>query len=74
MTEKMNTRLGDLKARQQKGEHMHCPRCGADYKETRRILMGHLTGFAAFKSAADMEAHKERQAQRRRERREEAQG
>ena len=47
---------------------------GADYKETRRILMGHLTGFAAFKSAADMEAHKERQAQRRRERREEAQG
>ena len=30
MTEKMNTRLGDLKARQQKGEHMNCPRCGAD--------------------------------------------
>lgn len=27
---------------------------GADYKETRRILMGHLTGFAAFKSTADM--------------------
>lgn len=46
---------------------------GADYKETRRILMGHLTGFAAFKSTADMEAHKERQAQRRRERREGAQ-
>ena len=46
---------------------------GANYKETRRILMGHLTGFAAFKSAADMEAHKERQAQRRRERREEGQ-
>lgn len=44
---------------------------GAEYKETRRILMGHLTGFAAFKSAADMEAHKERQAQRRREHREE---
>lgn len=46
---------------------------GADYKETRRVLMGHLTGFAAFKSAADMEAHKARQAQRRREQREEAQ-
>lgn len=46
---------------------------GADYKETRRILMGHLTGFAAFKSAADMEAHKAKQAQRRRELREEAQ-
>lgn len=46
---------------------------GAEYKETRRILMGHLTGFAAFKSVADMEAHRERQAQRRRERREEGQ-
>lgn len=30
MTEKMKSRLGDLKARQQKGEHMVCPRCGAD--------------------------------------------
>lgn len=30
MTEKMLTRLDDLRARQQKGEHMHCPRCGAD--------------------------------------------
>ena len=30
MTEKMKDRLGDLKARQQKGEHMVCPRCGAD--------------------------------------------
>nr|DAR21934.1 MAG TPA: hypothetical protein [Caudoviricetes sp.] len=46
---------------------------GTQHKETRRILMGHLNGFAAFKSAADMEAHKERQAQRRRERREEVQ-
>ena len=46
---------------------------GADYKETRRILMGHLTGFAAFKRAADMKAHRERQAQRLREKREEAQ-
>ena len=45
---------------------------GADYKETRRILMGHLTGFAAFKNAADMEAHRERQAQRRLEIRKEA--
>ena len=46
---------------------------GPDFKETRRILMSHLTGFAAFKSAADMEAHKARQAQRRRDQREEAQ-
>lgn len=46
---------------------------GADFKESRRILMGHLTGFAAFKSTADMKAHRERQAQRLREKREEAQ-
>ena len=43
---------------------------GPQYKETRRILMSHLTGFAAFRSAADMQAHKERMAQRRRARRE----
>lgn len=30
MTEKMKARLDDLKARQRKNEHMHCPRCGAD--------------------------------------------
>ena len=40
---------------------------GPGYKETRRILMGHLTGFAAFRSAADMQAHKERVARQRRE-------
>ena len=40
---------------------------GADFKDTRRILMKHLNGFAAFKSKADMEAHKARQAQRRQE-------
>ena len=38
---------------------------GTDFKETRRILMRHLKGYAAFRSAADMEAHRERQAQRR---------
>ena len=43
---------------------------GPDFKETRRILMAHLNGFAAFKSAADMEAHKARQAQRRKDRQE----
>ena len=30
MTERMERRLLDLKARQQAGEHMLCPRCGAD--------------------------------------------
>lgn len=40
---------------------------GPQYKETRRILMGHLTGFAAFRSAADMQAHKERVVRKRRE-------
>ena len=45
---------------------------GPQYKETRRILMGHLTGFAAFRSAADMQAHKERVARQRREGRQNA--
>ncbi len=40
---------------------------GSDFKDTRRVLMGHLNGFAAFKSKADMELHKARQAQRRQE-------
>ena len=30
MTEKMKNLLADLKARQEAGEHMRCPRCGAD--------------------------------------------
>ena len=46
---------------------------GPDFKESRRILMSHLTGFAAFKSAADRVVHKARQAQRRKDQREEAQ-
>lgn len=46
---------------------------GPQYKETRRILMGHLTGFAAFRSAADMQAHKERMARKRREERQDEQ-
>lgn len=40
---------------------------GPQYKETRRILMGHLIGFAAFRSVADMQVHKERVARKRRE-------
>ena len=43
---------------------------GPQYKETRRILMGHLTGFAAFRSVADMQVHKKRVAQRSRAQRE----
>ena len=46
---------------------------GIDFKGTRRVLMKHLNGYAAFRSAAEMEAHRERQAQRRREHREEGQ-
>lgn len=38
---------------------------GAQHKLLRRTLMGHLTGYAAFKSKADMQAHKKRQAARR---------
>ena len=38
---------------------------GTDFKETRRILMRYLHGYAAFRSAAEMEAHRERQTRRR---------
>ena len=44
---------------------------GTDFKETRRVLMRHLKGYAAFRSAEEMEAHRERQAQRRLELRKE---
>ena len=43
---------------------------GPQYRETRRILMGHLTGFAAFRSVADMQVHKKRVAQHRKARKE----
>lgn len=43
---------------------------GAEHKETRRILLGHLTGFAAFRSAGQMDAHKQRYITQRREARE----
>ena len=45
---------------------------GADHKELRNTLTSHLTGYAAFKSEAEMQAHKARQAQARRSRREAA--
>ena len=38
---------------------------GTDFKETRRVLMKHLNGYAAFRSAKEMEAHRERQPRRR---------
>lgn len=31
--------------------------CGPQYKELRRLLLGHLNGYAAFKSKAAMQAH-----------------
>ena len=45
---------------------------GPEHKETRQILLGHLTGFAAFRSSDQMNAHKQRYAARRREAREAA--
>ena len=45
---------------------------GTDFKETRRVLMKHLNGYAAFRSATEMEAHRERQTRRRLEIRKEA--
>lgn len=38
---------------------------GKRYKELRRVLMHHLNGYAAFRSEADMLAHRGRYAQRR---------
>lgn len=38
---------------------------GARHKALRRILTGHLTGYAAYKTEAGMQAHKERQDARR---------
>lgn len=40
---------------------------GAEYKELRHTLMHHLNGYAAFKSEADMQAHREKYAQLRRD-------
>ena len=42
---------------------------GPEHKELRRVLMAHLNGYAAFKSTADMQAHREKYARLRRERR-----
>lgn len=33
---------------------------GPDFKEDRKALLGHLSGYAAFRSNAKMEAHKEK--------------
>ena len=45
---------------------------GTDFKETRRVLMKHLNGYAAFRSVAEMEVYRERQARHRLEIRKEA--
>ena len=42
---------------------------GPEYKEFRATLLKHLKGYAAFKSEADMQAHKDKYAAIRRERR-----
>ena len=41
---------------------------GREHRELRRMLMGHLSGYAAFKNEAGMQAHREKYAQLRRER------
>ena len=43
---------------------------GSEHKELRHTLMRHLNGYAAFKSEADMQAHREKYAQLRRDFRE----
>ena len=42
---------------------------GPEHKELRATLPDHLKGYAAFKSDADMQAHKDKYASLRRERR-----
>ena len=41
---------------------------GSEHRELRRVLMGHLGGYAAFKNEAGMRAHREKYARLRRER------
>ena len=38
---------------------------GAEYKNDRKVLMGHIKGYAAFKNTAQMEKHKARLKDRR---------
>ena len=47
---------------------------GPEHKELRRVLMGHLSGYAAFKNEAGMRAHREKYAQLRREQQEAKEG
>ena len=37
---------------------------GLEYKNDRKVLMGHIKGYAAFKNSAQMEKHKARQKDR----------
>ena len=46
---------------------------GPEHKETRRVLIGHLTGFAAFRTTDKMQEHRERYAAKRQEKREASQ-
>ena len=46
---------------------------GPQYKELRGVLLDHLHGFAAFRTAAKMDAHRQKYAELRRQRRESAQ-
>ena len=47
---------------------------GPEHKELRRVLMGHLSGYAAFRNEAGMRAHREKYAQLRREQQEAKEG
>ncbi len=45
---------------------------GPEHREARHVLLDHLTGFAAFRTSDKMQAHKDRYAAKRREKREAA--
>lgn len=46
---------------------------GAEYKELRSVLLDHLHGFAAFRTTAKMDAHRQKYAEIRRQQRENVQ-
>lgn len=46
---------------------------GTEYKELRNVLLDHLHGFAAFRTTAKMDAHRQKYAEIRRQQRENAQ-
>lgn len=56
-----------------RGFLLHLGLGGAEHKELRSVLLDHLHGFAAFRTTAKMDAHRQKYAEIRRQQRENAQ-